>query len=105
MGQWLISGFPKDAAAPVFLWSGVEVSIGIMIAGAMECGPLMAAWGVKGFESFGSTNNMEIDDVEPLKMETLTTTVDGKQFMERDLRLQQEDIKGIGMYHRDREFI
>ncbi|KAL0936152.1 P-type ATPase [Colletotrichum truncatum] len=39
-------------AAPVFTWSAVEVSIGIIIAGLIELGPLAAKYNVKGFESY-----------------------------------------------------
>ncbi|KAK2030341.1 hypothetical protein LX32DRAFT_586817 [Colletotrichum zoysiae] len=39
-------------AAPVFTWSAIEVSIGIIIAGLIELGPLAAKYRVKGFESY-----------------------------------------------------
>ncbi|KAK1991494.1 hypothetical protein LX36DRAFT_619147 [Colletotrichum falcatum] len=39
-------------AAPVFTWSAIEVSIGIIIAGLIELGPLAAKYGLKGFESY-----------------------------------------------------
>ncbi|EFQ36797.1 hypothetical protein CGRA01v4_13193 [Colletotrichum graminicola] len=39
-------------AAPVFTWSAIEVSIGIIIAGLIELGPLAAKYRLKGFESY-----------------------------------------------------
>ncbi|KAK2052252.1 hypothetical protein LY76DRAFT_598754 [Colletotrichum caudatum] len=39
-------------AAPVFTWSAIEVSIGIIIAGLIELGPLAAKYKLKGFESY-----------------------------------------------------
>ena len=37
-------------AAPVFTWSTVEVSIGLVVAGVIELGPLMAKLGFQGFD-------------------------------------------------------
>ncbi|CAI0652186.1 unnamed protein product [Colletotrichum noveboracense] len=50
-------------AAPVFTWSAIEVSIGIIIAGLIELGPLAAKYGVKGFESFAPSKPIS-DDYE-----------------------------------------
>ncbi|KAF6798824.1 hypothetical protein CSOJ01_12621 [Colletotrichum sojae] len=47
-------------AAPVFTWSAVEVSIGIVIAGLIELGPLAAKYGVKGFESYAELDDQEV---------------------------------------------
>jgi hypothetical protein len=53
-------------AADVFLWSFLEVSLGITVAGVLELGPLMQKLGVRGFENVGSSlENME-DDVHRL---------------------------------------
>ncbi|WYZ38500.1 hypothetical protein EsH8_III_000414 [Colletotrichum jinshuiense] len=49
-------------AAPVFTWSAIEVSIGIIIAGLIELGPLAAKYGIKGFESYASTLDYDSDD-------------------------------------------
>lgn len=48
-------------AAPVFTWSAIEVSIGIIIAGLIELGPLGAKYGVKGFESFAPSKPISND--------------------------------------------
>lgn len=55
-------------AAPVFLWSAVEVSIGIMAAGIIELSPLMRRWGVKGFED--SFDRMDEDKV-PIRLQSM----------------------------------
>ncbi|KAH0438524.1 hypothetical protein CcaCcLH18_03231 [Colletotrichum camelliae] len=48
-------------AAPVFTWSAIEVSIGIIIAGLIELGPLAAKYGIKGFESFAPSKPISED--------------------------------------------
>ncbi|KAF9877961.1 hypothetical protein CkaCkLH20_04537 [Colletotrichum karsti] len=50
-------------AAPVFNWSAIEVSIGIIIAGLIELGPLAAKYGLQGFESYAEIE----DDQVPMK--------------------------------------
>ncbi|TQN67046.1 hypothetical protein CSHISOI_08396 [Colletotrichum shisoi] len=47
-------------AAPVFMWSAVEVSIGIVIAGLIELGPLAAKLGLKGFESYARLDDFHM---------------------------------------------
>ncbi|GJC80055.1 hypothetical protein ColLi_02893 [Colletotrichum liriopes] len=47
-------------AAPVFTWSAIEVSIGIIIAGLIELGPLAAKYGIKGFESYADTDERHL---------------------------------------------
>lgn len=61
-------------AAPVFNWSAIEVSIGIIIAGLIELGPLAAKYNIKGFESYAGddtvmltkpiTHESRVDDYE-----------------------------------------
>ncbi|OHF03207.1 hypothetical protein CORC01_01591 [Colletotrichum orchidophilum] len=61
-------------AAPVFNWSAIEVSIGIIIAGLIELGPLAAKYNIKGFESYAgddtilltkpTTHELRVDDYE-----------------------------------------
>ncbi|KAH8670169.1 hypothetical protein BGZ60DRAFT_469565 [Tricladium varicosporioides] len=48
-------------AADVFLWSFLEVSLGITVAGILELSPLMQRLGVKGFENVEGSFK-EIDD-------------------------------------------
>lgn len=60
----------KVDAAPVFLWSGVEVSIGICVAGILELGPLMRKWNVKGFEDYSVFASLSDDEAVPIKMQT-----------------------------------
>ncbi|EPE33650.1 hypothetical protein GLAREA_06663 [Glarea lozoyensis ATCC 20868] len=52
---------PLYDAADVFLWSFLEVSLGITVAGILELAPLMQRLGVKGFENVGN-NFVDIDD-------------------------------------------
>ncbi|OHW92348.1 hypothetical protein CSPAE12_09071 [Colletotrichum incanum] len=47
-------------AAPVFTWSAIEVSIGIIIAGLIELGPLAAKYGIRGFESYADTDERHL---------------------------------------------
>lgn len=44
----------------MFTWSAVEVSIGIVIAGLIELGPLAAKYGIKGFESYAELDDQEV---------------------------------------------
>ncbi|GKT52587.1 uncharacterized protein ColSpa_12768 [Colletotrichum spaethianum] len=55
----------SDQLAPVFNWSAIEVSIGIIIAGLIELGPLAAKFGIGGFENYASD-----DDRYPLTKNT-----------------------------------
>lgn len=70
-----------------------------MIAGAMECGPLLHYMGIKGFEIFDVNKSFAVldDDAEPLKLKTFASNVDGR-FMDRDLH---EDSKTFRTYQRD----
>ncbi|KAK1977365.1 hypothetical protein LZ30DRAFT_784926 [Colletotrichum cereale] len=52
-------------AAPVFTWSAIEVSIGIIIAGLIELGPLAAKYRIKGFESYAYTDDITIRRTKP----------------------------------------
>jgi rhodopsin domain-containing protein len=65
---------PLFDAAPVFLWSALEVSIGISVAGIIELRPLMKKWGVKGFE-----DNFDImdEDMQPIKLQTMDKSTIG----------------------------
>jgi hypothetical protein len=53
-------------AADVFLWSFLEVSLGITVAGVLELGPLMQRFGVRGFENVGSSLKDMEDDTHRL---------------------------------------
>lgn len=58
-------------AAPVFLWSAVEVSIGISVAGIIELRPLMQRFRVRGFEdSFEQLS----DDAKPIRLRSMDKT-------------------------------
>jgi hypothetical protein len=58
----------KVDAAPVFLWSAVEVSIGISVAGILELRPLMQRYRVQGFEdAFDQLN----EDNRPIRLENM----------------------------------
>lgn len=59
---------PLFDAAPVFLWSGVEVSIGISAAGILELAPLMRRYNVKGFE--GSFDQLPEDRI-PIRLQSM----------------------------------
>ncbi|PBP24267.1 P-type ATPase [Diplocarpon rosae] len=62
-------------AAPVFTWSAVEVSIGIIIAGLIEMGPLMAKWGFPGFESYNRFASLGDEDTVKLqRMQSMDKT-------------------------------
>ncbi|PMD61178.1 uncharacterized protein K444DRAFT_527191 [Hyaloscypha bicolor E] len=55
-------------AAPVFLWSALEVSIGISVAGIIELQPLMRKYKVKGFEdSFDQID----EDMRPIRLQSM----------------------------------
>ncbi|KAL2075933.1 hypothetical protein VTL71DRAFT_876 [Oculimacula yallundae] len=56
-------------AAPVFTWSAVEVSIGLIVAGLLELGPLMAKYGAKGFDSYSRFGTLGDDDT--VKLQTI----------------------------------
>jgi hypothetical protein len=57
-------------AAPVLLWSAVEVSIGISAAGIIELAPLMRKLHVKGFE--GSFDKLDEDsDTRPIRLQSM----------------------------------
>ncbi|OWP04152.1 hypothetical protein B2J93_361 [Marssonina coronariae] len=62
-------------AAPVFTWSAVEVSIGIIIAGLIEMGPLMAKWGFPGFDSYNRFASLGDEDTVKLqRMQSMDKT-------------------------------
>ncbi|PBP16486.1 P-type ATPase [Diplocarpon rosae] len=70
-----ISNNRSDDAAPVFTWSAVEVSIGIIIAGLIEMGPLMAKWGFPGFESYNRFASLGDEDTVKLqRMQSMDKT-------------------------------
>jgi len=48
---------PLFDAADVFLWSFIEVSLGITVAGLLELAPLLQRLHVTGFESFDSADD------------------------------------------------
>jgi hypothetical protein len=48
----------------VFLWSTVEVSIGISVAGIIELGPLMRRFKVKGFDK-------PVEDRNPIRLQDM----------------------------------
>lgn len=55
---------PLFDAADVFLWSFLEVSLGITVAGILELSPLMQRLGVKGFEDVeGSFSDIDKDTI------------------------------------------
>ncbi|PVH86548.1 hypothetical protein DL98DRAFT_567408 [Cadophora sp. DSE1049] len=56
-------------AAPVFTWSAVEVSIGLIVAGLLELGPLMAKYGAKGFDHYSRFATLGDDDT--VKLQTI----------------------------------
>ncbi|KAH8755152.1 hypothetical protein BGZ57DRAFT_38811 [Hyaloscypha finlandica] len=59
---------PLFDAAPVFLWSALEVSIGISVAGIIELQPLMKKYNVKGFEdSFDQID----EDMRPIRLQSM----------------------------------
>jgi len=58
-------------AAPVFVWSSIEVSIGICVAGILELGPLMRKFNAKGFEDYADFANLGDDDTVPIKLQTM----------------------------------
>ncbi len=58
-------------AQPVFLWSAVEVSIGICIAGILEMSPLMQKWNVKGFEDYSPFVSLGNDDTRPMNLQNM----------------------------------
>ncbi|PMD37956.1 hypothetical protein L207DRAFT_491555 [Hyaloscypha variabilis F] len=59
---------PLFDAAPVFLWSALEVSIGISVAGIIELRPLMRKLNVKGFEdSFDQID----EDMRPIRLQSM----------------------------------
>jgi hypothetical protein len=68
----------KVDAAPVFLWSAVEVSIGIFVAGILELRPLLGKYNVKGFENYSpqpfSRMNDESDMMRLKDMTRMTST-------------------------------
>ncbi|KUJ09215.1 uncharacterized protein LY89DRAFT_280048 [Mollisia scopiformis] len=59
---------PLFDAAPVFLWSAVEVSIGIAVAGILELRPLMRKYNVKGFED--SFDQIDEDRI-PIRLQSM----------------------------------
>ena len=60
---------PPVDAAPVFTWSAVEVSIGLVVAGLLELGPLMAKYGAKGFDHYSRFATLGDDDT--VKLQTI----------------------------------
>ncbi|KAH8599177.1 hypothetical protein B0O99DRAFT_504861 [Bisporella sp. PMI_857] len=57
---------PLYDAADVFLWSFLEVSLGITVAGILELSPLMQRLGVKGFENVEGSFKEIRDDTHRL---------------------------------------
>lgn len=68
--QLLTKDFTVDAA-PVFVWSSVEVSIGISVAGILELGPLMRKWNVKGFEDYAYFAELSDNGSDSIKMKDM----------------------------------
>lgn len=71
LGALVVLGKSKDPlfdAAPVFLWSAVEVSIGISAAGIIELSPLMRRFNVKGFED---AFDKLPEDRQPIRLESM----------------------------------
>ncbi|CAG8954993.1 hypothetical protein HYFRA_00008682 [Hymenoscyphus fraxineus] len=62
---------PLLDAAPVFWWSAAEVSIGIIVAGILELGPLMRKMNVKGFEDYTMFATLGDDDMEPINLKSM----------------------------------
>lgn len=62
----------KVDAAPVFLWSAIEVSIGIMAAGIIELSPLMRKLNVKGFED--SFDQLD-EDQKPIILKNMKSDI------------------------------
>lgn len=59
-------------ASPVFTYSNVEVCIGLIIAGLIELGPLMAKYNAKGFDYYSSTSSFNaLGDDEEMRAITL----------------------------------
>ena len=59
---------PLFDAAPVFLWSALEVSIGISVAGIIELRPLMRKLNIRGFEdSFDQID----EDMRPIRLQSM----------------------------------
>lgn len=81
---------PLFDAAPVFLWSAVEVSIGIQVAGILELAPLMRKYRVKGFEQ--AFDEIEEDRV-PIRLQSMDKNTISFP-VERDMDM---DMGGRGM--------
>ncbi|CAG8974285.1 hypothetical protein HYALB_00010353 [Hymenoscyphus albidus] len=62
---------PLFEAAPVFWWSAAEVSIGIIVAGILELGPLMRKMNVKGFEDYTMFATLGDDDMQPINLKSM----------------------------------
>ncbi|CZR64569.1 uncharacterized protein PAC_14467 [Phialocephala subalpina] len=77
---------PLFDAAPVFLWSAAEVSIGISVAGILELRPLMQRFQVKGFEA---PFDQLADDRIPIRLQSMDKSTTG--FSAR------EDIRNQGL--------
>lgn len=58
----------------MFLWSAVEVSIGISAAGIIELRPLMRKYNVKGFED--SFDEIE-EDAVPIRLQSMDKSLIG----------------------------
>jgi hypothetical protein len=58
----------------VFLWSAVEVTIGISAAGIIELRPLMRKYNVKGFED--SFDEIE-EDAVPIRLQSMDKSLIG----------------------------
>ncbi|KAJ5037548.1 uncharacterized protein L3040_007720 [Drepanopeziza brunnea f. sp. 'multigermtubi'] len=67
-------------AAPVFSWSAVEVSIGLIIAGLIELGPLMARLGFPGFDMYsrfatlGDEDTLKLQQMPSMDKGSITVT-------------------------------
>ena len=84
---------PVDAA-PVFLWSAVEVSIGIMAAGILELSPLMRRYNVKGFEESWEQMD-EFSDTRPIngvRLQSMDKKSSISWPMERDMDGQKRIV-------------
>jgi hypothetical protein len=73
-------------AAPVFLWSAVEVSIGISVAGIIELRPLMQRYNVKGFEM--NSGQMEDDSRPIVRLRSMDKST-------ISFPLERENVKGV----------
>lgn len=74
-------------AAPVFLWSAAEVSIGISVAGILELSPLMRRYNVKGFEApFDELP----DDRIPIRLQSMDKSTTGFHTREDNRNFGQE---------------